>query len=364
MVCFMMTVILPVYADDIEQKQRELRDVSRQIQQQQSQLESILQEESTITGQIQRIEQEIMSTENELRRVESRIEHIKESIVKTEEEIELLEEELEEQTEYLNERLVFLYERGDISYLEVLLNASDLKDFLTRYDMLNRIIEQDSKLIETINKKQNELNMRKADMEVQRNELVRIQNEQEARKEMLAIQADEKKNLLGSVQSERENYEKVIEELEATSRQLEQMIRSVQGDDVLGTGIMTWPTPGWTHITSPYGQRFHPVLGTNRMHTGIDIGAPQGVDIVAADDGRVIYSGWQGGYGQTIIIDHGGGISTLYAHQSQLLVSDGQLVSKGQLIGKVGSTGMSTGPHLHFEVRQNGSHVDPIPYLY
>ena len=185
-------------------------------------------------------------------------------------------------------------------------------------------------------------------------------------RELLDGQKLEKKEILGSVQQERAAYERALAELEENSRQLEAMIRKMQGGDdseALGTGVYTWPTPGYTNITSAYGMRFHPILKTRKMHTGVDIGAPMSATIVAADSGKVIHAGWMGGYGQVLVVDHGNGISTLYAHQSAFLVSNGQTVNRGDPIGKVGSTGWSTGPHLHFEVRINGSYTDPMPYI-
>jgi len=126
---------------------------------------------------------------------------------------------------------------------------------------------------------------------------------------------------------------------------------------------MTWPAPGYTRVTSPFGYRIHPILKTKKLHTGIDVGIALGKDIVAAQSGTVIYSDWLGGYGKVIMIDHGGGIVTLYAHNSKLVVSEGDKVKRGQVVSKCGSTGMSTGPHLHFEVRENGKYVDPIKYV-
>jgi len=142
------------------------------------------------------------------------------------------------------------------------------------------------------------------------------------------------------------------------------MIRRMQsGGAYIGTGTFTWPAPGYTRITSEYGMRYHPILKQNKLHTGMDIGAPQGAKVVAADDGKVITVTYNSAYGNMIIIDHGGGISTLYAHLSRFATTQGAMVKKGQTIGYVGSTGWSTGPHLHFEVRKNGTPVNPKSYL-
>jgi murein DD-endopeptidase MepM/ murein hydrolase activator NlpD len=154
------------------------------------------------------------------------------------------------------------------------------------------------------------------------------------------------------------------EELEATSRELVSIIAQLEAEQKGtggGTGTFIWPTAG--PITSYYGLRLHPILGTYRMHYGLDIGAPYGQSIYAADSGVVIFANWMGGYGLTLIIDHGDGLSTLYAHTSDILVNVGDAVNQGQVVAKVGSTGYSTGPHLHFEVRVNGEPQNPLNYL-
>ncbi|HZK44566.1 MAG TPA: M23 family metallopeptidase [Syntrophomonadaceae bacterium] len=363
---FLITCILPVYANEIDEHQRQLQDVGRQINQNEKIVKQKKQEEKTIMGQINSLEQNIFNTEKELDLLAERVAILKENIARTEEEIKVTEEELAKKTDLLSERLVYIFQQGDVSYLEVLLSATDIKDFLTRYDMLNIIVEQDIELIETVNKERNSLKMRKTDLEVKQKELVQIQASQESSREQLDLQKKEKQTILSDVTEERKTFENAIAELERASAQLEVMIRQIQAagsKEALGTGIFTWPTPGYSAITSPYGMRYHPILKQRKMHTGIDIGAPMSANIVAADSGTVIFAGWMNGYGQTIVIDHGAGISTLYAHQSSFLVGKGTAVSKGQTIGKVGSTGWSTGPHLHFEVRINGSHTSPGAYL-
>ncbi len=362
--CFMITAIIPVYADNIEETQQKLQDVSRQIEAQKDSLSQVKKQENSIMGQLQNLEQNMADKEQQIKMLATRIGETEEDILKTEEEIKISEEELQIQTEYLCERLLYMYEDGmDVSYLEVLFSATNIKDFLTRYDLLQYVVDQDMELIDSINKHRRALDIKKSDLEITKRELVSMREVQESQRSQLATQTDQKQELLDSVRLEKSSYQKALDELERTSRELEELIRRSQSGEQIGTGVYTWPTPGYSTITSAYGNRFHPILKTNKMHTGVDIGAPSGAKIVAADTGKVISVGWQGGYGQTIIIDHGAGMSTLYAHQSKFAVSSGATVKKGQVIGYVGSTGWSTGPHLHFEVRINGNPTNPMSYI-
>ncbi|MBE3035267.1 MAG: M23 family metallopeptidase [Actinobacteria bacterium] len=170
----------------------------------------------------------------------------------------------------------------------------------------------------------------------------------------------QKNTRLSAVENDLALLEQQESQLLAESNALSAVINGSSGSGV-GTGDMMWPVNG--PIMSPFGYRIHPILGYRKLHTGIDFGVGYGTPIHASDSGTVIYATWMSGYGNVIIIDHGRGISTLYAHQSSLAVGNGARVSRGQVVGYVGSTGFSTGPHLHFEVRVNGNPVDPMGYL-
>lgn len=361
---FILSFILPVYADEIDEARQRLQDLNQQINAQQANVDGVKQRQRSIMSQIQSLDQSIKSVEQNINALNTDIGQLEKAIAKTRQEISQEEKELDKQVDILGERLVYVYEKGgQASYLEVLLASADIKDFLTRYDMLKYIVQGDVQMIDSINQTRRELEVKKSDLEVKQNRLVLAREGHQSNKITLASQQNDKKAVLSQVEKEKASLEQALAELEAASREVEALIRRAQSGSQLGTGVFTWPTPGYRGINSDYGMRYHPILKQRKMHTGIDINASGGASIVAADSGTVIFAGWMGAYGQAVIIDHGEGISTLYGHQSSILVSSGQSVEKGQKIGKVGSTGWSTGPHLHFEVRINGQPTNPHNYV-
>ena len=361
---FAVLAAAPALADELEEKQQQLTNVQQQIEAQQRKAELARRKEQTIAEQLRAIQQELDTAEDEFEAVNDQLENTEQHIKSNIELSNRLTKKLEVQTKTLHRRIRDIYKNGQVNYLDVLLGAKDFNDFVGRMDILKKILAYDNALIQGTKADRETLRKAKHQLETDRAKIVELRKLAAAKREQVASRRQERRGVLNAATYERETAERAYRELIETSRQIEQMIKRIQsGEKNIGgsTGTMTWPADG--EVTSPFGWRVHPIFGTQRLHTGIDIGADYGDAIRAADGGVVIHADWMGGYGNAVIIDHGNGISTLYAHNSQLLVSEGQTVAKGQTVARCGSTGYSTGPHLHFEVRHNGSPVNPLNYL-
>ena len=356
-----------VFADELGQKYDEFQRIRDQIRQTEGRLSTVRRQERSVLDELSILEERLERNQEELSRLEREIAVTEGNIRETTKALAEAEAELERQIEILGCRLRALYENGTVTYMEVLLSAADFSDFLNRADLMQEIISQDVELLESIQRKREEIAQKKIELEEQREQLLTLQDKTLAKQAQVEADAAQRERLLEKIQSEKELYEAALDELERTSRQLEELIWRLQqesgGEALVGKGGMQWPTGPSRRITSEFGMRSHPVFGGNRMHSGLDIAAPHGQPIFAAAAGKVLVSGVQGGYGNTVVLDHGGGISTLYGHASSLLVQPGQVVARGQTIARIGSTGVSTGPHVHFEVRVNGTPVNPRDWL-
>lgn len=336
------------------------------IEESQNILNQKKQEEKSALLELRALNNTISKTSNNLKSTENKLSSLEKEVLNLEKELKEYNQQISANTQALEKHLRIIYEQGDVHFLEVLLDSTSITDFLTRWDLLNNLADNNKELIKANEEKLNLVKIKQQLALQKQQSLAELKNEQNQKKKELSVASSRQQTVYNSLKSERAKAEADFNELEAQSRQIADEIRRQTGGDsgaYLGSGKLTWPTPGYTRITSEYGMRFHPILKRNKLHTGMDIGAPKGTTIVAAESGTVMEVGNRGGYGLIVMINHGGNLVTLYAHASATLVKAGQQVKKGQAIAKVGSTGWSTGPHLHFEVRKKGNPVNPKPYL-
>lgn len=358
------------------------------IQQQVNQQNAAKADAETVIGSVS---EQLRQIEEQLRQATAELGTIKEQRVAVENDITLNERQLAEAQKRLEGRESVFYKRvrdiyinGRLSYLDVVIGSKDFSDFANRLEVLKRIIDSDITLINEIKKERADIEAHKQKLEADRAKLVELEKAALAKQAEIEQKKAERNVVLQKAQNDRATAMQAIEELNVSSAQVSAMLKERQAaraaaaaaaaaaaqssggqgasdNWVQGTGQLGWPVSG--EITSPYGYRVHPIWGTTIYHSGIDIGVDEGTPVHAADGGVVVWSGWMGGYGYAVVIDHGNGLSTLYGHNSELAVDEGQSVAKGQVISYAGSTGNSTGPHVHFEVRVNGDPVDPMGYL-
>ena len=263
----------------------------------------------------------------------------------------------------MGSRVRAFYEQGPVGYLDVLLDSTDFRDFVARSYLISRVVEQDLALYRQVAVERRQRQDVQASLVVHTEELSAAREQWTLRTEETSRLAAERRQLLNRVRLERREQEAAIRELEAESQRITEIIRQATQRGrgpvlTLRGGSLLRPLAG--AISSGYGWRIHPIFGTREFHTGIDIAAPYGTPIQAAQDGAVIFNGWMRGYGMLVILDHGDGLTTTYSHLSTSLVRVGEHVARGAVIAKVGSTGWSTGPHLFFEVRSDGRPVNPL----
>jgi len=362
-ILFCSSSVYSLSLNDLLKKQTQ---IEKQKDVMENQISKIEKQKDTIENQIGTINDKISKVQESLNSINLKLINNESKIISINKDIDTITNKQKEQQKALEKRLKVYYENDNASYLDVLFSSENLADLLWRLDVIKQIVTYDKSIIDQMEDSIKNLDSKKSEFEIVKNDiLVSKQQYNNMKTEHLQVKT-QKNQLLSQLTEEQRKIEKEYELEEEQSNNIARQIQKYQGSTSstpYSGGKFNWPAVGCYTITSQYGMRFHPVLKTNKMHTGIDINAGTGTNVVAASDGTIISSGNISGYGNTVIIDHGGGISTLYGHNSVLLVKAGQKVKKGQSIAKSGSTGISTGPHVHFEVRVNGSPVNPMSYL-
>lgn len=316
----------------------------------QQKLNNINEDKKEVKSDLQELYGDIKNQQKQIDKVKASMNEKQSQINNTTADISRTEKEIEKSQEGLDARLRVMYKNGSVGYLDVLFGSSSISEFLSNIEMIERIYKNDQNTIATLENQQQELEVKRGKLKKEQESLAADKKDAEEKK--AALTKDKKK------------LESKLDELNAEAARIgKEMAAKQDKKKVYGGGPLAWPVSS-RKINSYFGYRIHPIFGYKKLHTGLDIGGVGvGSPVYAAADGKVISAGWNNSYGYLVVIDHGSGLSTYYAHNSSLAVSTGQNVTKGSLIAYTGSTGNSTGPHLHFEVRVNGSYRDPLNYL-
>ena len=347
-----------------ETVQDKINKASKEKQEALDKMKKAQEQKSDIVAESDQLEREIDIIQTEIYAIDDIIADVDTQIAEKEEEIARIQEQIDNQDELFKECLRAMDETSTVSYLELLLSSENFSELLINIESINEITQHDMAIIDEMTKLKTEVEDAKAEIEEYRAEQEEARNIADGKRSELATKLQAKENLAKQLEKDIQNYMKVYEEARRQEEALKGSLNySSSSSEYLGSGRFCWPAPSYTRISSPYGYRIHPIYNTKKFHSGVDLAAPGGSNILAAENGKVISAGWNGGYGNCLVVDHGGGISTLYAHASRLLVSKGAYVTKGQVIAKVGTTGNSTGNHLHFEVLINGKTTDPMAYI-
>ncbi|MDO5716955.1 MAG: peptidoglycan DD-metalloendopeptidase family protein [Tissierellia bacterium] len=278
--------------------------------------------------------------------------------------IEKTERRIASKEKLLGERIRSMYMSGNAKYISVLLKSKNVHEFLSNRRMYQMLLKQDKELIAFIGKEKQNLEGQKQSLEEEKNHLVTIKEEVEDAKAALEQVRNEKAQYMAKLQQDVKLMEREIEQQQRDARYLDSLVAATdQREGPYTGGRLGWPLPNHHRISSGFGYRLNPFTKRREFHLGIDIPAPMGTPIHAAEGGKVTVAQWMGSYGQIVVVSHGNGVSTAYAHMSKIGCQVGQTVAKGQVIGYIGSTGASTGPHLHFEVRQNGKVTNPVKWV-
>ena len=370
---FILTFIASVFPVGAASLSTQLANAKNQKRAAQEELSEIQNKKKTAESDKAKLDSEINDLNQQISAVSAELDRTAALLSQKETELALAQEECEKQFDSFKNRARIMYENGPSTYIEILFSSGSFSEFMSSIEIIKNLLDYDNRILE-------ERKAAREEIAAQKTEIETIKNDQETRRQTLSqmqstleTKRASQSAVISQLESREETVRRQVEEQVAEEARIQSLINQAlaaqktsaqsASASVSGTGTMQWPCPSTNRLTSRFATRQHPIDGVTKMHNGIDIAGGYGADIIAADSGTVLFSGNSSSYGKYIVISHGGGLTTLYAHCSQLLVSAGATVSRGQTIAKVGSTGKSTGPHLHFEVSLNGSRQDPLSYV-
>lgn len=351
----------------VENLQNERNEIQNQMDEANGQLEGVQNDLSENLQQIQKLDERISESEQELNGLNSQIEELQTSMEEVENNLKKVEDAYNSQKKLLDNYLIAVQESDETEYLDVLLSSKSISEFLSSYFLISELASYEMDLLDDMQTKKDEINLSKEKLENDKKSLSEIKANQTKTARVLENTRSVRENLIAKLSDKEKEIQAQIDEynnrFDEINREILALAQGSIAAEYIG-GELAWPVPGYTVITSKYGMRTHPITGVYKLHTGVDIRAPRGANFIAANDGIVTKASYNSAYGNMVIIDHGGGVSTLYAHGDEILVEVGQTVKRGDPILKVGSTGYSTGPHAHFEVRLNRSCNRPNAIYY
>ena len=358
-------------AKRIAELKSEREQLSKQTEDAQRKLKEAQANKADVEAEINAMDDVLNAAQHELDEAQKALDEVNERLEKSEEALENASEKREQQFITFAGRIKFFYENSRISYLDILLHSENFADMIRRIQYIDDIMNYDNNMLEDLSATQEEIKKRTNEIKEEKEQIEYLFEVSQKKMDDLSSIVAQKEALIASYTKDAAKYNQMIANLEAADREAEALIKALSdGTSRASTysgGQLLWPvpskSPSSSSLSSGYVVRNKPIGKGTEKHTGYDIPASYGAAVVAAESGTVIYAGWMNGYGNTIMIDHGSNLVTLYAHNSSLTVSKGDNVSRGEQVAKIGSTGNSTGNHCHFEVRVNGAHTNPEPYL-
>ena len=355
-----------IYAQDITDLQEQSNTLTEELNDANNILKAVQDEISENMKQLQDLDIKIAESQDDLNQINIEVDDLTKQIEENETKLSRIEEKYENLRKVYINRLVAIYKTPKLQYLDVLLNSSNMIEFVSNYYSIKELIRFDKKIVETVKQQKDEIETTKSILAEKKNQIVVAKQNQIKQSQVLSNTKTTREYYISKLSDEEKELQQKIDTYNNRVAEIEAEIKLLAAnsisEDYIG-GAIKWPVPGYSTITSQYGMRVHPITGAYKLHTGVDIGAPMGASFVAAANGIVTKATYNFAYGNMVIIDHGGGVQTLYAHGSEIMVQLGQTVSAGTEVLKVGSTGYSTGPHAHFEIRINGQTINPLNIL-
>ncbi|OKZ57756.1 MAG: hypothetical protein BHV99_00650 [Clostridium sp. 26_21] len=354
-----------VYAENITELQEKSNQINENITETTNRLQAVQEEVSENMKQLQELDVQLAQSEEELNKINIEVSNLTSQIAENEQKLSKVQSQYDKIKNVLDARVIEMYKSDNLQFLGVLLAAKNVKELIKTYEKLILLSKYDKGLLDNAEQQIEEIQTTKKILDEKKKQVVESKQLQQRKTQVVQNSKTRREYYLSKLTKQEQELQAQIDEYNTQVTQIENEIKILAlgsiSEDYIG-GVFVWPVPGRTSLTSLYGMRVHPITGAYKLHTGIDISAPLGTNFVAAANGVVSKATYNTAYGNMVIIDHGGGVQTLYAHGNSILVQVGDEVKAGTPILEVGSTGYSTGPHAHFEIRINGQTVNPLDY--